>query len=255
MPRPDSRGFPDGFVWGTATAAHQVEGGNWNSDWWAWEHDPSSPCVEPSGDACDHYHRYPRDLDLLAALGFGAYRFSIEWARIEPEDGEFSRAQLEHYRRMLGACHERGLDPYVTFHHFTTPRWVAASGGWESGVTAERFGRFCERASKHLGDMLVGACTLNEPNIVARMGYESGVFPPGRRDPHACERVGETLVAAHRRALDAIKSGPGDASVGMTVAMTYLQAVDGGEVVVWEHRRRLEDYVVVCVRVYELIGV
>ena len=83
------RSFPDGFLWGTATAAHQVEGGNWNNDWWEWEHRPGSGCAEPSGDACDHYHRYREDIALLAELGFGAYRFSVEWSRIEPEDGEF----------------------------------------------------------------------------------------------------------------------------------------------------------------------
>ena len=87
--------FPKGFVWGTATAAHQVEGGNWNNDWWAWEHTPGSPCQEPSGDACDHWHRWPDDVALVADLGFGAYRFSLEWSRIEPEEGEWSSAALE----------------------------------------------------------------------------------------------------------------------------------------------------------------
>ena len=90
-----ARRFPDGFVWGTATAAHQVEGGNWNNDWWAWEHTPGSGCAEPSGDACDHWHRWPQDLRMLADLGFGSYRFSLEWSRIEPEEGEFSRVALD----------------------------------------------------------------------------------------------------------------------------------------------------------------
>ena len=138
--------FPDGFLWGTATAAHQTEGGNWNNDWWAWEHAPNTVVEEPSGDACDHYWRYPQDLDLLVDLGFRAYRFSIEWSRIEPEDGEWSRAQLDHYARVIDACRDRGLLPVVTFHHFTTPRWVADDGGWTSPATADRFARFCERA-------------------------------------------------------------------------------------------------------------
>ena len=141
-----TRAFPDGFLWGTATAAHQVEGGNWNNDWWAWEHTPGSGCAEPSGDACDHFWRYPQDIALLAELGFGAYRFSIEWSRIEPEDGEFSQNALNHYRRMIDACRENGVVPVVTYHHFTTPRWAAADGGWESSAMADRFGRFCERA-------------------------------------------------------------------------------------------------------------
>src|SRR5437867_9213685 len=106
--------FPEGFVWGTSTAAHQVEGDNHNSDWWAWEHSPGSPCVEPSGHAADHYHLYPQDIALLAELGFNAYRFSIEWARIEPEDGEFSRAQLNHYRRMLETCREHRSEEHTS---------------------------------------------------------------------------------------------------------------------------------------------
>lgn len=166
-----ARRFPEGFVWGTATAAHQVEGGNWNNDWWAWEHTPGSPCQEPSGDACDHWHRYPEDIRLCADLGFGAYRFSLEWSRIEPEDGEFSRAALDHYRRMCATCREHDLEPIVTFHHFTTPRWVAARGGWTEPSTSDRFARFCERAAAHLGDVIARACTLSEPNIVATMGH------------------------------------------------------------------------------------
>ena len=101
--------FPAGFVWGTATAAHQVEGGNWNNDWWEWEHNPSSPCVEPSGDACDHWHRFPADIALLGALGFTTYRFSVEWSRIEPEEGEFSRAALDQ------RLHARERAPEVGF--------------------------------------------------------------------------------------------------------------------------------------------
>jgi beta-glucosidase len=130
--------FPEGFLWGAATAAHQVEGGNTNCDSWLLEHVNGTIYSEPSGDACDHYHRYRSDIALLASLGFNAYRFSIEWARIEPEYGEFSLSQLDHYRRMLAVCHEHGIKPIVTFHHFTSPRWVAARGGWESPVTRAR---------------------------------------------------------------------------------------------------------------------
>ena len=120
--------FPPNFLWGAATAAHQVEGNNTNCDGWVLEHLPGTIFAEPSGDACDHYHRYPADIALLAELGFNAYRFSVEWARIEPEEGEFSYAALEHYRRMLATCHEHGLTPMVTYHHFTTPRWLHVVG-------------------------------------------------------------------------------------------------------------------------------
>ena len=94
--------FPDGFLWGAASAAHQIEGGNVNNDWWAFEHAPGTPCSEPSGDACDSFERWPEDLALLASLGFGAYRFSLEWSRVEPSEGEWSIAALDHYRRMAG---------------------------------------------------------------------------------------------------------------------------------------------------------
>src|SRR5438876_2445461 len=155
--------FPRGFLWGTATATHQVEGGNWNNDWWAWEHTPGSGCAEPSSDACDHFWRYPQDIALLADLGFGSYRFSIEWSRIEPEDGEFSRAALDYYRRVLATCHECAIAPAVTFHHFTTPRWMAERGGWAEPEIVDKFARFCEKSVAHLGDLIAQGCTINEP--------------------------------------------------------------------------------------------
>ena len=252
--RPDGA-FPPGFVWGAATAAHQVEGGNWNNDWGAWEHTPGSPCREPSGDACDHFHRYPADLDLLAGFGFGAYRFSLEWSRIEPENGEFSTAALDHYRRMCDACLARGLAPIVTFHHFTTPRWVAARGGWTNPETAELFGRFCERAAQRIGDVAARVCTINEPNIVADIGHRWGVFPPGLRDPAMRLRANEVLLAAHRRAVDAIRSRPGRAPIGLTLAMQEYQAVDGGEAVRDAERRDMEDFFLEALRNDDYVGV
>jgi beta-glucosidase len=143
--------FPPKFLWGAATAAHQVEGNNINSESWVLEHVPGTIYQEPSGDACDHYHRYPSDIALLAELGFNAYRFSVEWARIEPEEGEFSYAELEHYRRMLATCHEHGLKPVITYHHFTSPRWLMRYGGWLDEKTPDRFTRYCERVTRHLG--------------------------------------------------------------------------------------------------------
>jgi beta-glucosidase len=121
--------FPPGFLWGAATAAHQIEGGNVNNDWWDWEHNPTSGCLESSADACDSFHRWNEDVGLVADLGLGAYRFSLEWSRIEPAEGEFSIAALDHYRRMCAACHERAVSPVVTFHHFTTPR-CASHATW-----------------------------------------------------------------------------------------------------------------------------
>src|SRR5512133_2138818 len=169
--------FPKGFLWGTATAAYQVEGNNINSGFWLAEHVPGSMFSEPSGDACDHYHRYTDDIALLADLGFNMYRFSVEWARIEPEEGEFSQAELEHYRRMLIACHEHGLLPMVTFHHFTSPRWLISAGGWENPATADRFARYCERTARCLGDLIGAACTINEGNMGVFL-LTSGMLEP-----------------------------------------------------------------------------
>src|SRR5262249_3518540 len=191
--------FPTGFLWGTATAAHQVEGGNWANDWWEFEHRKGTPCAEASGDACDHYHRYADDLRVVADLGLGVYRFSVEWSRIEPEEGEFSRAALQHYRRVATTCRDLGVMPCITFHRFTSPRWVAADGAWANPSTIDRFARFCERTVDALGDLIAIACTINEPNIVALMGHLIGSFAPGHSDVDEYLAVGRHLVAAHRK--------------------------------------------------------
>ncbi len=221
--------FPNGFVWGTATAAHQVEGGTWNNDWWAFEHTPGSGTTEPAGDACDHFWRYPADIALLAELGFGAYRFSLEWSRIESDEGEFSNAALDHYRRMIDTTRDHGLLPVVTFHHFTTPRWAVTDGGWTDPAIVDRFARFCERAAAGLGEGIGMACTINEPNIVSLMGHLVGAFPPGHHDLGEYATANDHLKAAHRRGYDAIKAGPGDFPVGSCVAMGDWWAPEGSE--------------------------
>jgi len=233
--------FPDGFVWGTATAAHQVEGGNWNNDWWAWEHHPDKPCTEPSGDACDHWDRWPEDLDLIAELNLRAYRFSVEWSRVEPEEGEFSRAALDHYRRVCAGCRDRGIEPIVTLHHFTTPRWVSALGGWSQPETAERFGRYAERVTGALGDIVDRMCTINEPNWLVINGYFLGIWPPGSNDGSLAQAATDTVVAAHRRAVEAVRSGPGNVAVGLAVSMTDFHTEPGAEEMLEAVRGYMED--------------
>jgi beta-glucosidase len=247
--------FPDGFSWSTATAAHQIEGGNWNNDWWAWEHNPDSGTVEPSGDACDSYHRYRDDHAIIAELGFDSYRFSIEWSRIEPEEGLFSMAALDHYKRVCEDLRERGVTPVVTFHHFTTPRWVAHHGGWEEPDTVDRFARYCERTTKHLGDLIGRACTINEPNMVATGGYLSGGFPPGRRDPALRRAVNDIFCQAHRKAYDAIKGVRSDLEVGLTIAMQPAHPVDGGEERAARIMRNLEDVYLEAATGDDFVGV
>ncbi|HKY53929.1 MAG TPA: family 1 glycosylhydrolase [Anaerolineales bacterium] len=270
--------FPKGFLWGTATAAHQVEGNNVNSDLWVMEHVPETTYVEPSGDACDHYHRYRSDIALLAELGFNSYRFSIEWARIEPEEGEFSNAALEHYLDMLRACHEHGLTPIVTYHHFTSPRWLIASGGWSSSKTPDKFARYCERATKHLGDLIGVACTINEANIASLIVEWEFVPPPKqlhkavwwsaaakalgvsrkRFSPFiyaTSPRARDVILMAHRRALAAIKSGPGTFPVGITLALQDIQAAEGGEKRGAKMRKAINDIYLEAVRGDDFVGV
>lgn len=254
-----ARAFPEGFRCGTATAAHQIEGGNTNNDWWVWEHTEGSGCLESSGDACDSFHRYEDDIALVAALGFDNYRFSLEWSRIEPAEGEFSIAALDHYRRVCAMCHAHGIDPVVTYHHFTTPRWLADQGGWESPIVVDRFARLCERASAHLGDLVGRSCTINEPNIVAFCGYVLGLFPPGASDGERFATVSDKLRAAHRAAYDAIKAGPGDGPVGLTLSMSDYQAepVDDERAVANrdDARRFMEDEFLEACRGDDFIGV
>jgi beta-glucosidase len=247
--------FPEEFCWGTATAAHQIEGGNWNNDWWAWEHAPGTPCAEPSGDACDSWNRWSDDVALVADLGLDTYRFSLEWSRIEPEPGEWSHAAVAHYRAMCEALLERGIDPTVTLHHFTTPRWVVERGGWENAETPALFARYCERVTHDLRDVIRRVCTINEPNIVALMGWVAGSFPPGKRDPAQRHEVNGILVQAHREATDAIRASAPGVPVGLTLSMTDYQAIDGGEERRDHLRRGMEDVFLDAVAGDDFVGV
>ena len=157
--------FPKGFFIGASTAAHQVEGNNRNSDYWAQEHMEFTSFNEPSGDACDHYNRYEEDIRLLAEAGLNAYRFSIEWARIEPQPGVYDENEIAHYRKVLECCRRNGVEPIVTMHHFTSPKWLIEQGGWEAEATVEKFANYCQYVVEQLGDLFTWACTINEANM------------------------------------------------------------------------------------------
>lgn len=243
-----ARPVPQGFLWGTAISAHQSEGNNTNSDMWLNEHVPGTLFREPSGDGCDSYDRYPEDIAIAASLGFNCHRFGIEWARIEPEPGVFSTAALDHYKRVLEACHAHRLQPIVTFAHFTTPRWFAVRGGFEADGAADLFARFASTAARHFGALPAAATTFNEINLpqlipVLLPGYESRrplidrmlaasaracgsdrfsswVFAPSAR-------IEEPTRVAHAKAYAAIKA-EGRYPVGISLTMQDLQAVDGG---------------------------
>ena len=157
--------FPKDFLLGASTAAHQVEGNNIHSDYWTMEQMKSTSFAEPSGDAVDHYHRYEEDIRLLAQAGLNCYRFSIEWARIEPVEGQFCEQEVEHYRKMIRCCKENGVTPIVTLHHFTSPKWLISKGGWEAESTVDNFKTYCTYIAQQLGSELEYVCTINEANM------------------------------------------------------------------------------------------
>lgn len=226
--------FSDEFIWGASTAAHQIEGNNVNSDWWAREVAPDSSLPEASGDAADSYHRYEEDIRLLAASGLGAYRFSIEWARIEPAEGRFSKAEIAHYARMIACCREHGVEPLITLHHFTSPRWFSDDGGWTDDRSVERFARYVERVLPLLSGVRF-VFTINEPNILAMMitaakgaeQLQAGSMPAP--DPVATVN----LIAAHHRAVALVRNA--GAQVGWPVAPQQFYADPGAESVLADY--------------------
>lgn len=229
--------FPDGFLWGAATAAHQVEGNNVNSDWWVKEHTPGTSIVEPSGDAMDSYHRYREDMRMLAAAGLNSYRFSIEWARIEPEHGFVSRAAIDHYRRMVHTALEFGLTPVVTLLHFTVPRWMHAAGFWRNPSAPELFQRYTEIALPVVSEGVEYVCTINEPNIAAMLAGgddAANLVANGLPDPDL--QVADALLDAHRRSREVLASVTGLRS-GWTVAtQAFVSTGEAGA------DQRMRDY-------------
>lgn len=190
--------FPEGFLWSAATAAHQIEGGNDNCDWWDFEAEPGRiKRGERSGRACDHWNRVAEDVALVQALHLNHYRFSVEWARIEPSPGVFDEAALAHYRRELILLRDAGIVPLVTLHHFTLPKWVATVGGWGGGDISERFALYCEKTYEALGDLARDWITINEPMVLVVAGYLSADFPPALREPAGIVAPLRGLVKGH----------------------------------------------------------
>jgi beta-glucosidase len=251
-----SRPFPPGFLWGAATAAHQIEGNNLNNDWWKLEHDASDYGVQFSGDADDSYHRYEEDMRLLADAGYNAYRFSFEWSRIEPSPGKFSRAELAHYRRMIETATRLGLSPIVTLHHFTHPLWFGDAGAWLGPDAVGLFARYVEQACSIL-DGVEWVSTINEANVLAmnhgalrRVGAGESYPFDALPDPE----FGEALIAAHRAATPIVRDLTG-AKVGWTVANQALVALPGAEAKHAEVQRQWEDMYLEPARDDDFVGV
>ncbi|WP_330289244.1 glycoside hydrolase family 1 protein [Streptomyces sp. NBC_00576] len=254
--------FPEGFLWGASTAAHQIEGNNVNSDWWQLEHSGDGRIAEPSLDAADSYHRWPEDMDLLAQLGFTDYRFSIEWARIEPAPGHFSRAELAHYRRMVDGALERGLRPMVTLHHFTLPRWFADRGGWTAEGAIDLWERYVRATAPVIGTDVRHVCTINEPNMIAvadairKLGAAAGETPTAGT-PLPDKATTDALIQAHHRATAVIRSfsASGDIRVGWSIANQVYQPLPGAEAATAAYSHPREDVFIEAARDDDWIGV
>ena len=236
------REFRDGFLWGAATAAHQVEGNNLNNDWWKLEHDAAEFGVQFSGDAVDSYHRFEEDMRILAGAGLNTYRFSLEWSRIEPSPGRFSPALLAHYRRMIDTALGLGITPVVTLHHFTHPLWFDRAGAWLGEAAVELFVRYVEQACTIL-EGVDWVCTINEPNVLAKNHGALRTVAAGRPYPFDAlpdVEIGEALIAAHRAAAPIVRAATG-AMVGWTVANQALVAKPGCEAKHAEVQHQWED--------------
>lgn len=190
--------FPKDFLWGAATSSHQVEGNNTLNDWWDWEQ--RGKVKEKSLLACNQWEFYEKDFELARSLSHNAHRFSIEWSRIEPRQGEFSQEAISHYRQVLLALRDRGIEPVVTLHHFTNPLWFARKGGWERGEAVDEFIEYVRFAAKELGSLARYWITFNEPMVFVYKGYVEGEWPPGKQSISSAIRVARYLAYAHAKA-------------------------------------------------------
>jgi len=215
--------FPDGFYWGTATSSHQVEGNNTKNQWWAWEQEGGH--IEDdtvSGLAVDHYNRFEEDFALSRQFGHNAHRFSIEWSRIEPEEGVWDEKEVEHYQKVLEALHRNNLVPFVTLHHFTNPVWFEDLGGWTSERAPELLGRYAGYMAKALGDAVPFWLTINEPPVLPAAQYIAGVFPPQKRDMDLARLASRHILMSLGTMHNAIReNAPHKPTIGPVINMTY----------------------------------
>jgi beta-glucosidase len=208
--------FPRGFLWGTATAAHQVEGNNTNSNWWAWEQEPGRIAQgHTSGLACDWWGgRWREDLDRAAQAGQNAHRFSIEWCRIQPAPDRWDEEALDRYREIMQGMHERNLTPLVTLHHFTLPLWLAEQGSWENDAILLPWEKYVHKVVEALKEYVTLWCPINEPNNLAYHTYILGLWPPGKPSLSSYIRASVNLMRAHALAYRVIHSFQPQARVG-----------------------------------------
>jgi len=247
--------FPADFMWGTSTAGYQIEGGGDNTDWSRFETKPDTIAAEPCGDACDSWNRYEEDLEIIESLGLNSFRLSLEWAKIEPQQGVISKEAVSHYKDVLKACHAKGIQTVVTLHHFTLPLWVADLGGFENPNIAEWMGSYAKLVATEFGEDIDIACTINEPNIVALMGYLLGVFPPEVKDRARYDKVNEAMRSCHLAMREELRKGPGTYPIGMCLSMQEYVCAEGGEETMAVIRTSMEDQYLAAVGDDDFIGV
>ena len=236
------------FLFGAATAGHQVEGNNTNADIWFLENIRPTKFAVRSGDACDSYHRYEEDIRLVQAFGLNCYRFSIEWSRIEPSPGKFSNAELSYYQRVIETCHRYGVRPIVTFNHFSCPQWFSSLGGWTRPDSADLFARYCDQAARHLASGIHMATTLNEPQVTRIQHWIPAFSSPNALATRERQRqaaraasgssdymafhladddvVLPNLIQAHKMGYQAIKAVAPNLPVGVSLAIIDYQAAE-----------------------------
>ena len=228
--------FPSDFRWGTATAAHQVEGHLVNN----WTHHEQQNNLVQSGAACDHWNRWEEDFQLISELGLNSYRFSVEWSRIEPTEGTWNNDALAVYSNMVDNLLERGIRPVVTLHHFSHPQWWEAKGGFADRANAPHFVRYCERVFEVLSDRVETWVTINEPTVFSTMGYTLGMFPPGHRSLRATLRVMRNLLLAHADVYQALKKIRPEVRIGIAKNVTLFDPKNRWSPIDWPLARLLE---------------
>ncbi len=236
--------FPDGFLWGASTSAHQVEGGNIN-DWSEWEkknaerlareakdkyakwqQEKFPEMFEPtnyiSGRATDHYNKYEEDFDIAKSLGHNAHRFSIEWSRIEPEEGKFDEKEIEHYRNVIKSLRARGIEPLVTLWHWSLPVWLADRGGWELDEMPDYFEKYTKKVVTSFDDIKFWI-TINEPQIFSGNAYLNGIWTPEKKSIRSYFKVIKNLILSHKRSYHVIKENLQNTQVGISRDNIYFE--------------------------------